>query len=45
MTENRWWEKFWKYKTSSNNQHDWFMVWADIKLSGKNKSVFHTQKL
>lgn len=38
---NRWWERFWKYKPMRNNQHDWFMVWADIKLSKETASVFH----
>lgn len=46
MTTDRWWERFWKYKCKSNNEHDWFMVWADSKLS-KDKSIFtkmyHTQ--
>lgn len=34
--EKRWWERFWKYKVKDNNQHDWFMVWADLKLSKQN---------
>lgn len=41
FNNDRWWERFWKYKTKSNNQHDWYMNWADIKLSGNTKSVFH----
>lgn len=43
MNNDRWWERFWKYKPKNNNQHDWFGLWADIKLSGNRKSVFHTQ--
>jgi hypothetical protein len=40
IPQDRWWERFWRFKPRYNNQHDLFMIWADIKLS-KNKSVLY----
>lgn len=42
IPQDRWWERFYHLKTRDNNQHDWFMVWADIKLS-KNKALLFTK--
>jgi hypothetical protein len=41
IEKDRSWERFWKYKPKANNQHDWFMVWADIKLLGKSNAIFY----
>jgi len=32
--------KYSKIKTRANNQHDWYMVWADFELlNNKNQSI------